>query len=82
MAGLSEEYCRYNGGADEPFCDYVDSCVKLELEPEVCRPAECPFEHDRGCVLVGTCLGSSSSSSSSGGSGIGNTDFGLDALPY
>jgi hypothetical protein len=28
----------------------------IDLSPQVCRPEECPFDDERGCRVVSTCM--------------------------
>lgn len=51
---MADEYCKYTEG--EPYCELVAACNKKDMTPDYCRPAVCPFENKRGCVVVSQCL--------------------------
>eukprot|EP01038_Epipyxis_sp_PR26KG_P014183 gene14183-19034_t len=56
MGDMATEFCKYNSDK-EKFCSYMnDTCSQKYMEPEMCRPAQCPFNDKRGCKLMSNCL--------------------------
>lgn len=53
VADMAGEYCKYY---DEPYCQALPQCAEEQLEPQACRPARCPFQDPRGCVVTSTCM--------------------------
>eukprot|EP00981_Chlorochromonas_danica_P003386 scaffold650_cov201-Ochromonas_danica.AAC.7 len=54
VGDMAGEYCKYY--LDDSYCRLLDRCVAQAMEPEACRPEQCPFDDPRGCRVVSTCL--------------------------
>eukprot|EP01031_Cornospumella_fuschlensis_P029523 gene29523-35631_t len=55
VADMATQYCKYHTDTEQ-YCQELDKCVSEDLIPLPCRPPECPFEDDRGCKVVSTCM--------------------------
>lgn len=43
----------------EPYCASFDVCYSGEFKEDECRPKDCPFNNDSGCMYLNSCLSDS-----------------------
>ncbi len=43
----------------EPYCGIFDECYSGSFKDDKCRPSDCPFKNDAGCMYLNSCLSDS-----------------------